>query len=292
MLRGVVLIALAAVSWGTTGSVTTLLASADVGPWVIGAARMWVGAALLLLVTRAAGARLPLDRHGLAAAALLGACMAAFQVTYFSAVTMIGITLTALLAICAAPLMVAGVAVVALDERPSARVTVALGLGVLGTALLVTGPEAVAPPTPRFVPGTLLALGAALSYAIYVVIGKRAVARTAPVPLAALTFTAAGLLLAPTAALAPAPLRELARGWPWLLYLGAVTTGAAYTLYTTGLRRVPAAVAAIVSLCEPLTAALLGALFFGERLGSGGAVGAALLVAAVLSILVDGRRAR
>ena len=50
MLRGILLIALAAVSWGTTGSVTTMLVAQGGGdPWIIGAARMWVAAALLLL---------------------------------------------------------------------------------------------------------------------------------------------------------------------------------------------------------------------------------------------------
>ena len=47
-----------------------------------------------------------------------------------------------------------------------------------------------------------------------------------------------------------------------------------YALYTTGLRRVPASVAGVVTLLEPLTATLLGVLVFGERLGAAGVVGA------------------
>jgi len=35
---------------------------------------------------------------------------------------------------------------------------------------------------------------------------------------------------------------------------------------------------------EPLTATLLGVLFFGDRLGLGGAAGAALLLSAVLGL--------
>jgi DME family drug/metabolite transporter len=281
VFRGIVCIALAAVSWGTTGSVTTVLAAAGVRPWLIGAVRMWVAAALLLVAARASGAPLPLGRGRLGSALALGACMAAFQVTYFTAVTMTGITITALVAICSAPVMIAALAAVFLGERVTGRVTSAIALGVVGTALLVAGPRAVAPAAPRFVPGTLLALGAALSYALYVVAAKAALARTSPLPLAAVTFAVAAALLTPALAWTEAPVAQLARGWPWLAYLGAVTTAAAYALYTTGLRRVPASVAGIVSLCEPLTAALLGALLFGERLGAGGALGAILLVAAV-----------
>lgn len=75
------------------------------------------------------------------------------------------------------------------------------------------------------------------------------------------------------------------------MYLGAVTTAAAYALYTAGLRHVPAAVAGIVSLVEPLTATLLGVLLFGERLGPTGIAGALLLFAAVTLSLVGARRA-
>jgi DME family drug/metabolite transporter len=87
------------------------------------------------------------------------------------------------------------------------------------------------------------------------------------------------------------PVAQVARGWPWLLYLGAVTTATAYALYTTGLRRVPASVAGIVSLAEPLTATLLGSVLFGERLGVTGLAGAGLLFAAVALILVGGHSA-
>jgi drug/metabolite transporter, DME family len=291
VLRGVVLIALAAVSWGTTGSVTTVLvARADVDPWVIGAARMWVGAALLLLAARWRGAALPRDRGRLAAAAVLGACMAAFQVTYFTAVTLTGIAITALVAICSAPVFIAGLAVILLGERPAPRVVVSIALGVLGTALLVAEPHTVAPAAPRFAAGVALALGAALSYAVYVVAAKRAVARTEPLPLAAATFTVAAILLTLPVVWTEAPMTQLARGWPWLIYLGAVTTAAAYALYTAGLRYVPAAVAGIVSLFEPLTATLLGSLLFGERLGATGLLGAVLLFAAVTLTLAGGHR--
>ena len=291
MRRGVVLIALAAVSWGTTGSVTTVLvARADVHPWVIGAARMWIAAALLLVATRVTRASLPRGRGRLGAAFVLGACMAAFQATYFTAVTMTGVAITALVAICSAPIMIAALAVLVLRERLTTRVLVSIALGMIGTALLVANRHTVAPAAPRFAPGALLALGAALSYAVYVVVAKGALSRTEPQPLAAMTFTVAAILLTLPVAWTDAPATQLARGWPWLIYLGAVTTAAAYALYTTGLRHVPAAVAGIVSLFEPLTATLLGALLFGERLGPTGIAGALLLFAAVTLSLVAARR--
>src|SRR6266850_2182856 len=206
-LRGLGLIALAAVSWGTTGSVTTLLvARAEATPLVVGAARVLVAAVLLLAAAGGwrrrrggvAGGLWPAPRDAWRCLAL-GACMAAFQATYFTAVTRAGIAVTALVAICSAPIMIATLAAVLLGERPTPRLALALGLGVAGTALLVAVPIA-STTAPRPLSGVVLALGAGFAYALYVVLAKAALARTAPLPLAALTFAVAAVLMAPALA--------------------------------------------------------------------------------------------
>jgi len=285
-LHSLGLIALAAVSWGTTGSVTTLLVSrASATPLLVGAARMLTGAVLLLAAARLVeGAIRPAPGEAWRCLAL-GACMALFQATYFTAVTRVGIAVTALVAICSAPIMIAALATALLGERPTRGLVVALVLGVAGTALLVAAPVAT-PTAPRPLSGVLLALAAGLAYALYVVIAKAAVMRTAPLRLAALTFAVAAVLMAP-ALLMPGAATQLALGWLGLLYLGAVTTAGAYALYTAGLRYVSASAAGVASLLEPLTATLLGVLLFGERFGVLGWIGAALLLAG-LALLVEG----
>ena len=265
--RGLAFISLAAISWGTTGSVTAVLVErAGAGALLIGAVRMLLAGVLLLLLARASGpiriARADRWRCG-----ALGVCMAAFQACYFSAVTMAGIAIAALIAICSAPLTIAALAAVMLDERLTARFAAALALGVAGAALLVVGPRTTAD----------------LS-ALYVVLAKAALARTAPLALAGVNFGVAALLLAPVLA-GPDVGRQIALGWPWLLYLGAVTTAGAYAIYTIGLRDVPASAAGVASLLEPLTATLLGVGLFGERLGAAGVVGAVLLFAALALLL-------
>jgi drug/metabolite transporter, DME family len=276
-----VLIAAAAVSWGTTGSVTALLvAHAGAGELVIGAVRMAVAAVLLVVLARWAGGPVRIAAADRWRCVALGVCMAAFQATYFSAVTRVGIAVAALIAICGAPLLIAGLAAGILGERLTARSAIALGLGVAGTALLVAGPRDASGDGARFASGTLLALGASLSYALYVVLAKATLARTAPLPLAAVAFGIAAVVLAPVLA-GPDVGRQIALGWPWLLYLGAVTTAGAYAIYTIGLRDVPASTAGIAALMEPLTATTMGVLLFGERLGPAGAAGAVLLFAAL-----------
>jgi DME family drug/metabolite transporter len=280
-LRGLALIGLAAVSWGTTGSVTTVLvAGAGATPLVIGAVRMLIAAVLLLAAARGLAGSWQIAREDRWRSVALGVCMAGFQAAYFSAVTMTGIAVAALIAICCAPPLIAALAAATLGERLTTRVAAALALGVGGTALLIVGPRTAADVSPRFVAGAALALLASLAYALYVVVAKASLARTAPLPLAGATFAVAAVVLAP-ALLADDAGRQIALGWPWLLYLGAVTTAGAYAVYTIGLREVSASVAGVASLLEPLTATLLGVLVFGERLGAAGVVGAGLLFAAL-----------
>src|SRR5262249_37730714 len=204
-LRGLALIALAAVSWGTTGTVTTLLVSrAGASPLVIGAMRMLIGAVILAAAVAVWRPRGPSVADARPAGAprdawrwlALGMCMAAFQVAYFTAVTHAGIAVTALVAICSAPLMIAALASVLLGARLTPRLIAALGLGVAGTALLVAAPVAGAT-APHPVSGVALALGAGLAYALYVVMAKHAVARTPPLLVSALTFGVAAVLMLP-----------------------------------------------------------------------------------------------
>ena len=290
-LRGLALIALAAVSWGTTGAVTTVLvARAGATPLVIGAVRMVIAAALLVAATRlfgrAAGSSAA-DRWRCVAA---GVFNAGFQAAYFTAVTLTGIAIAALIAICSAPILIAGLAAVLLGERPSARLMASLALGVGGTTLLVVGPRAAGSASPHFAAGVAFALAAGLAYALYVVVAKAAVARMEPLPVAGWTFATAAVVMAP-ALLQDGAVTQVELGWPWLLYLGAVTTAGAYAVYTIGLRHVPAAAAGVAALLEPLTATLLGIAVFGERLGLGGWLGALLLLAALALVALPARTA-
>jgi DME family drug/metabolite transporter len=305
---GLLLICLAAASWGTTGATMALLArGADANPLLVGAARLAVAAPLLLAAARLAEG--PLRTAPPRAALAAGLCMAAYQICYFTAVPRSGVALTALVAICSSPLMIAALAVALLGERLTARAAIALAAGVAGTALLVLGPRGVGDLTARLLGGVLLAFGAGVSYALYAVVTKRGLDRAPPLSLAAVTFSIAALAIAPALLVATAPpvgpapagaagpvtaslADQVRRGWPLLLYLGAVPTALAYALYTTGLRRVPAVAAGIASLLEPLTATALGVAAFGETLGARGALGAALLLGALVLLALPERVSR
>jgi DME family drug/metabolite transporter len=276
---GLLLVALAAILWGTTGtSLRLATGAAGALPLVVGASRMAVAAPLLGLSARlhdSPGSGRP--RAFIAA----GACMALYQVCYFSAVPLAGVAVTALLAICSAPILVAALARVALGERLTATRMTALGTGAVGAGLLVSGGRASW--SSHFALGAALALGAGLSYALYAVLTKGALSRTSPLWLSARTFGVAAAVLAPTFLLLPSEtIQAWSHNWPLLLYLGALPTALAYWLYTIGLQRIPATSAAIAGLMEPLTATVLGTVLFAERLPAVSVLGAALLVGAVV----------
>jgi DME family drug/metabolite transporter len=109
-------------------------------------------------------------------------------------------------------------------------------------------------------------------------------------------FLLGGLVLVPFAALAGGvglraglSVPELAATAGLLIGLSAGPTAVAYTFYYRGLRGESASTAALLTLLEPLTAAVLGALFLGDRLGTVGIAGALILGAALVRAALGGR---
>jgi DME family drug/metabolite transporter len=83
----------------------------------------------------------------------------------------------------------------------------------------------------------------------------------------------------------PGPLTS-AGGLALALFLGVVPTALAYVLFARGLRRLSAAETSTLTLAEPLTAGLLGAVVLGERLTALSGVGAGLVLAGLLVLAV------
>ena len=90
------------------------------------------------------------DRHGRLSA------------LHFWAVPRTGVALTALLAICSAPIMITAGAALILKERPGRSTLVALLLAVAGTAMVLVGPRAAGGRPPDFTAGAVAAIGAGL----------------------------------------------------------------------------------------------------------------------------------
>ena len=72
-----------------------------------------------------------------------------------------------------------------------------------------------------------------------------------------------------------------------VLHLGVITAGVGYTLFAQGLRLVPVATAATLTLAEPLTAGVLGVFFLHEPLTPVAVLGIALIFSGLVVLTTE-----
>jgi drug/metabolite transporter, DME family len=282
-LRGIGLIIIAAILWGTVGVSTQIIYQiSTTDPLSIGFFRLALAALPLSIVAwRISGPgswRIP--RRDLALMALIGAMLGLYQACFFAAIRATGVTLASLVTLCTAPVMVAAISVGLGRERMSRTIGLALVCALGGTALLVGVYPGAELPQASLI-GVGFALGSALGYAVLAVAGRQLADRYHPIQVNAVAFSAGALLLLALALPGGLAVSYPAEGWLLLGYLGLIPSALAYGLFLSGMRTTGATVASIITLLEPLTATLLAAVLFGERLGPLGLLGALLLLGAI-----------
>ena len=279
-----VYVLLAAACFGTTGTAQAL-GPAGAAPLTVGATRIAIGGALLLLVARAvpaASAAWPRRELGLIAVAI-----ALYQVSFFAAVDRTGVAVGTVVALGSAP-AIAGVMGRIVEGHPlGGRWAGATGLACVGVlALVLGGGSASADPL-----GIILAVAAGTGYATYTVFAKRLLRRGhAPERVMAASFSLGALLLVPVLAAGDLSWLGSGEGLAMAVFLGAVPTALAYVLFARGLRRLTPGETATLTLAEPLTATLLGVLVLAERPGAVAVAGAALVLAGLLVLALPAPR--
>ena len=231
-----------------------------------------------------------LSRRDVVAALALGAVGYAGQAaTYFSALRRMDAAVLSLL-LYTYPAIVAVAAAALGRERVDARRVIALLLTSAGLVLVLA-----AAGTGTLDPlGSALALGAAVIYSAYILVGDRAGLRVPALPLAALVCSGATVTLA----LGSAVLGQLrpgaltAAGWGWIACVAVVSTVGAIGLFFAALRRIGPTRTAIVSTAEPLVTVVLAYLVFGETLAPLQQAGGVLVLGGVLALHVRLRRRR
>jgi DME family drug/metabolite transporter len=283
---GLFMIVVTAMLWGTVGIAGKGVAQvADTNALSIAFFRLAFAApVLLLLLWKQHGTSFfaqPRADQGLML--LLGVLMAMYQICYFAAVVRVGVTVSVLVALCSAPVLVALLSALLLGERLTPRVGVALFCAIAGTVLLVGVPtESSGAVQHNLLSGVLLALGAGLSYAGVTLCSRSLAGHYHPLQPVTVGFVVGALVILPFALLAGGlVLAYPPAGWALLVYMGLFPTALAYMLFVGGLRSTTATAASIVTLLEPLTGAVLAWLVFQEQLGPWGLLGALLLLGAM-----------
>lgn len=279
-MLGVGAILLAALLWGTTGTVQTFLPEGR-NPLAVGALRLLVGAATLLLMalarpeSRGGFARLPWSGVVLAGLAIGG-----YNLLFFRAVTETGVGIGTAIAIGSAPLWATAFEIAVNRERPGCLRLLGQAVAILGVGLLALAGGSQG----GSLVGVALAAAAAACYAIYSMVTSRVGHHAPPATTAAATFSVAALMTSPVLLVSPLGWMAAPESWFWIGFLGIAVTGLSYALYTWGLTRVAASTAVTLALVEPVTAWLLASAVVGEAI-TGQKLAGALLVLAGLAVI-------
>jgi drug/metabolite transporter, DME family len=285
--RGVSLLVAAGVLWGTGGLLGRLLAElSGWSPLAVAAVRLGLGGVLLVVYVAATGGRVPRGRTAWRRIWATGLLAALFQVSYFTAVTLTGVSFATLVTIGCAPVLVL------LVRWRSASIDQLFGvlLALLGLGLLVGAP-AVDAAAGRMLLGALLGVLAAAGFAVMTLVNARPVEGLDEVTATGASFVVGGAVLIPFAVVLDAGAAHAfdarAAGWSALVMLALALgpTALAYTCYFRGLHSTSPGTGSVMALLEPLTAAVLAALLLGERLGisglvAGGVLGCAMVLTA------------
>jgi DME family drug/metabolite transporter len=272
---------LAALCFATTGTAQAL-GPDGTNPVGVGAARILVGGALLVLVavaTRGVTAQRWAPKPLFAA--VVG--VAVYQLAFFAAVADTGVAVGTIVALGSAPTL-AGLFEWLLDRRtPDPRWAAATALACAGVAMLaLAGGDASVS-----APGIAMAVVAGGSYAVYTLAAKRLLtAGHAPEQVMAAAFGLGAIALLPALALSDPQWLLHTDGMALALFLGTIPTALAYVLFARGLRRLSASETATLTLAEPLTAGALGAIVLAEPLTAMSAAGAGLVLAGLLALAI------
>jgi len=275
----------AAVLWGTTGT-SQGLAPAGVESTTIGAVRLAVGGLALLTLAMLRGS---FNRRGcwpLLGTLSSGFFVACYQLCFFAGVAHTGVAAGTMIAIGSAPVAAGVLGYLVRREPVGYRWMAATLLSVVGCGLLATGGGGLQ----GNMVGIVLALGAGLSYAAYTVSIKGLLDQHAPDAVMAVVFCLAALLLSPLLFTAHLGWLAETRGMAVALHLGVLATAVSYGLFARGLICISVGTAATLSLAEPLTAALLGVVVLGERLGLSQLSGIVLLFSGLVLLALGEKK--
>lgn len=277
-LKGTLCVIAAGMCWGTTGTIQAFTPN-GASSLSIGAARV-VFAGVVLLIYMLIKKRGGLFRGGWSVKGVLlaAAGLAAYQLTFFSAVRLTGVAVGTMVAIGSAPPVAGIFGRILFKEQLPWRWYAATILAVTGCVMLVlggnTGTLSVS------VLGVFLAFSAALSYALEGV-GLRLIKRD-PYDVIAVVSAVSGLMALPWLLAGDISWMLEPRGALCMALLTFLSTIIPYTLFTIGIQNIELGTAYTLSLSEPLTAWLLSTVLLGERLSWIASLGVGILFCGIL----------
>jgi DME family drug/metabolite transporter len=290
--RGIALVSLAGIIWGTIGPGAQVLHDrSGLSPLMVTAYRAIAAIAVLgvvVVLSRRVGAL----RAGVLGewrrVGVVGALTAAFQLLFFVAVVLVGVSVSTVVCLGFAPVLLLVVDSVRARELPRPVPAATVVVAVAGL-LLVTVAGGATDHAPHPALGVVAALASGAAYAVSAETAAPLSQRLDTLTVTAATIGVVAIVLVPTGLVVTAVRRDAfttsdPASWALIAYLGVFTLAIAYALLFTGLRSAPSSTAVVATLLEPVTAVLIAVALLGERLSATGVVGALLIVAAIASL--------
>jgi drug/metabolite transporter (DMT)-like permease len=166
-----------------------------------------------------------------------------------------------------------------MGQKPSAKLWLAVLLASCGIWALGGGS------TSAFSTGDMLIALSAIFWSLYMVITSKAASHAKPMQITFLVFVILAVLGWGSAlALEDINWASSQAAAPSILYVGLLASAVCYAIIAMAVRYIPATHASILLSTETLFSAAAGHVMLGERLGSIGWVGAALLLLAVVLV--------
>ncbi len=277
------------VIWGTTFYLVKL-AVAEVHPFLVAAARVWLAAMFVVPFAILTGRNWPRGAVRWAVSAAVGVFALALPLTLVTWAQQVVPSGIAGVYMAAIPLFVLPLAhIFSIGERMTARKFVGFLVGFAGVLLLI-GFETLAQLGSANGTAQLACLGAAMSYAVGSIVIRNA-PKTDPIAMSAIALVIASILTAPLAISAwpdsppSLPISAL------LIWIGAVSTGFAMILRVSVISTAGSVFLSIAGYFVPISALAVGAIFGGEVVGRTDLLACALILCGVAFAQFGGRRA-
>jgi drug/metabolite transporter, DME family len=290
--RGLLLVSLAGVIWGTIGpSVQLVHEGSGLSPLTISAYRVIPAVAVLVVIALVTGrlrASWLLAGPQWRRVVVMGLLTAASQLLFFVAVVATGVSVATVVSLGFAPVLLLVVSSIQRRRLPSTGRVLTVTIAVLGLLLVsLVGGAGDQAPNPAL--GILAALGSGTAYALAADVAAALSQRLDTLTLTTATLSITAAVLVPGGLILAFVHDEAltttnTASWLLIIYLGVVTMAVAYALLFTGLRTTPSGTAVVATLLEPVTAVLIAELFLSEQLTPAGFLGSLLILAAIASL--------
>lgn len=278
--HGSLFILLASILWGTTGAAATLVP--EVSPLAVGAFSMGIGGLIQAFLASTALKRdASLLKHHRKEVLIGALALMVYPMAFYTSMRMAGVATGTVVSIASAPLFTLLFECLFSTKRNlNNRKWVSLGLGVVGIVLLVNAESTHGHAEQQFkLWGILLGLVAGLSYATYSLMAKELINKGVQSQAAmGAIFGLGACLLLPTLLASGDNLFVSQTNTLVLIYMAVIPMGVGYIMFGVGLRHINASTANILTLFEPVVAAVIAVLILEEYIPPIGWFGIALIM--------------